>query len=73
VPSGKVTPGSRKTTMWEKDGCEGIWKANWVGDITEEGSVMTGRPEMMTPTEDMFTCRKRVIRGYAKKKYLRWQ
>jgi hypothetical protein len=25
-----------------------------VGDITEEGSVMTGRPEMMTPTEDMF-------------------
>jgi hypothetical protein len=39
--------------MWEKEGCEGIWNANWVGDITEEGSVTMGRPDMITPTEDM--------------------
>ena len=34
--------------MCEKDGCEGIAKANWVSD-TAWGSVRHGRPLTMTP------------------------
>lgn len=43
--------------MCEKEGCDGIWNANCVCDITEEGSVMTGRPEIITPTEDIVDLR----------------
>lgn len=49
VSCGRTTPGSRKTTTWEKDLLLGSVYRNDVGEGVDTGSVMTGQPVGMMP------------------------
>lgn len=48
VSCGKTTPGSRKTTTWEKDLLGRVYR-NDVGEGVDAGSVIMGQPVGMMP------------------------